>query len=77
MRDYPNMSYCAFENTSRAMDQLGQMLETAFENGEPLDFNRYELPHYRAMYEKCQALMELLEQHDELMAGQREEEAVE
>lgn len=68
MADYPNMSYCAFENTARAMDQLCQMLESALEDGEPLEFNQYEAPHYRAMFDKCQALMDLIEQHEELKA---------
>ena len=77
MGDYPNMSYCAFENTSRAMTQLCSMLESALEDGEPLDLSQYELPHYRAMFDKCQALMDLIEQHEELKAEQREEEDVE
>ena len=77
MGDYPNMSYCAFENTSRAMTQLCGMLEEALENGEPLSLNQYELPHYRAMFDKCQALMELIEQHEELKAEQRDEEDME
>lgn len=74
MGDYPNMSYCAFENTSRAMNQLCGMLEDAIDNGEPLDLNQYELPHYRAMFDKCQALMALLEEHEELKKELREAE---
>ena len=74
MRDYPNMSYCAFENTARAMDQLCGMLESALEDGEPLNLNQYEMPHYRAMFDKCQALMDLIEQHEELRFTDEDEE---
>jgi hypothetical protein len=67
MSNYPNMSYCAFENTAAAMDQLAEMLDNAVQNNEPLDLNQYELRHYREMHEKCRALMELLEQHEDMV----------
>ena len=34
--NFPNMSYCAFENTSNAMDQVAGMVEAALESREPL-----------------------------------------
>ena len=33
MRDYPNMSYCMFENTMAAMKQCASGIEEALENG--------------------------------------------
>jgi hypothetical protein len=68
MHNFPNMSYCAFENTSRAMDQLAYMLEEAIREGEPLNLNQYEERAYYELYDKCQSLMDLLEQHENLKA---------
>jgi hypothetical protein len=61
------MSYVAFENTSNAMDQVAGMLEEALQANEPLDLNRHEQRPYSEMWEKCRALMELLEQHQQLV----------
>ena len=72
MSNYPNMSYCAFENTSRAMTQLITMISLAIEDDEPLDFNRDELSYYRSMFNKCQELMELIDQHNDLMANKKD-----
>ena len=66
-RDFPNMSYCAFENTSNAMDQVANMLDEALQANEPLELNRYEQRPYEGMYEKCRALMNLLEEHQQLV----------
>lgn len=73
-RDYPSMSYCAFENTSNHMDQVASMLEEALQEGVPLELNRYEQRPYEGMYEKCRALMELLEQHQQLVEDRAAEE---
>lgn len=73
-RDFPNMSYCAFENTSNAMDQVANMLEEALQEDEPLELNRYEQRAYEGMYERCRALMELLEQHQQLVEDRAGEE---
>jgi hypothetical protein len=70
MRDYPNMSYCAFENTSNAMDQVASMLEAAIERNEPLKLNKHEQRPYKGMRDKCLALMEILEQHQKLAEAQ-------
>lgn len=71
MRDYPNMSYCAFENTAAAMDQVAGMLEAALDSNEPLELNRHEQRPFGEMWEKCRALMELLERHQEMVDGRK------
>jgi hypothetical protein len=77
MRDYPNMSYCMFENTMAAMKQCASGLEEALENGEPLELNQYEQRPFNNMYEMCRAMMELLEQHQEMAESQTQVEEVE
>ena len=77
MRDYPNMSYCMFENTMAAMKQCASGIEEALENGEPLELNQYEQRPFNNMYEMCRAMMELLEQHQELAESQSQVEEVE
>jgi hypothetical protein len=73
MRDYPNMSYCMFQNTMAAMMQCASGIEEALENGEPLELNQYEQRPFNEMYEMCRALMELLEQHQEMAESQVDE----
>ena len=73
MRDFPSMSYCAFENTANHMDQVANMLDQALQEGEPLELNRYEQRPYEGMYEQCRALMGLLEQHQQLVEDQASE----
>ena len=68
MSDYPNMSYCMFENTSNAMDQIASALEDAIENNELLELNAYEERPFTSMYDKCVSLMRLLEQYDDMQA---------
>jgi len=75
MRDYPNMSYCMFENTMAAMKQCASGLEEALENGEPLELNQYEQRPFNEMYEMCRAVMELLEQHEEMVQDIKVQEA--
>lgn len=65
-RDYPSMSYCAFENTANHMDQVANMLEEALQENEPLYLNQYERRPYEGMWEKCRRLMALLEEHQQL-----------
>ena len=66
-RDYPSMSYCAFENTSLHIDQVANMLDEALQENEPLDLNEYEQRAYNRMYEQCRKLMDLLEDHQALV----------
>lgn len=59
----PNMSYCAFENTTLAMEQLIDMLQAASEENMT-DFvssmSRHEFQSFRNMYETCERLMEAI-----------------
>ena len=71
------MSYCMFENTMAAMKQCASGLEEALENGEPLELNQYEQRPFNNMYEMCRAMMELLEQHQEMAESQTQVEEVE
>ena len=66
-RDYPSMSYCAFENTSLHMDQVANMLDEALHESGPLDLSDYEKRAYERMYEQCLKLMSLLEDHQALV----------
>jgi hypothetical protein len=68
------MSYCAFKNTSAAMNQIAGMLDEAIQNRQPLELNDFEIRYYRSMHDKCSSLMELLEQHEELAAEVNEKE---
>ena len=55
----PNMSYCAFENTTLAMEQLIDMMEAARDEGVAKFINgmsRYEADAFRNMYEMCERL---------------------
>jgi hypothetical protein len=54
--DYPNMSYCAAENTLRAINQLIDLINDGQKNGaEP---GGYE---YRAIHNLCNAAADLAE----------------
>lgn len=66
-RDYPSMSYCAFENTGNHLDQVMNMLDEALYENEPLYLNEYEQRAYNRMYEQCRRLMDLLEDHQNLV----------
>ena len=64
----PNMSYCAFENTGAAMDQVAEMLDVAVEEGEALQFSSpSEARAFDELYEKCRAMMELLERYQDIV----------
>lgn len=69
MSNYPNMSYCAFENTLSALAQLRDMLSQAVDDGEPLDFSsRDESEAYNNLHEMMEEIAGLMELHDELVA---------
>lgn len=61
----PNMSYCAFENTSHAIDQLIGMLSDAIDEHERLDINRYEQHYFRSMKMRAQRLVTMMEQYED------------
>ena len=66
----PNMSYCAFENTYRALKQLKDMLNEALDNQEPMDLNQYEQRPYRNMSDLCAEIQELIGLHDDMVEDQ-------
>ena len=73
-RDYPSMSYCAFENTGNHLEQVMNMLDEALQENEPLDLNEYEQRAYNRMYEQCRRLMDLLGDHQNLIDDCGEED---
>lgn len=74
MSRYPSMSYCAFENTGNHLDQVMNMLDEALYENEPLYLNEYEKRAYNRMYEQCRKLMDLLEDHQNLIDDCGEED---
>lgn len=54
--DYPNMSYCAAENTLRAINQLIDLINDGHKNHE--EPGSYE---YRAIHSLCNAASDLAE----------------
>ena len=75
MRDYPNMSYCAFENTSRAIRQLMQMIGEAIDDGEPLCMSsRDEKFAFHEMPALLEDFKDMLDQYDEHFAEVEEGE---
>lgn len=71
MIDSPNMSYCQFENTARAIDQLMTNMQEYIEKGKCLEFvedmNQYERQAFESMSSKLQELQEMLAIMDECM----------
>ena len=66
MSNYPNMSYCAFENTAAAIRQLIGMLGDAIDDGEPREMSSYqEQRAFKEMHELIQSFQETLEQYNE------------
>lgn len=69
MIDHPNMSYCQFENTTRAIDQLILNMQEAIEKGKCTEFvedmNQYERQAFEQMESKLQELQEMLSIVDE------------
>lgn len=64
MIDHPNMSYCQFENTARAIDQLMTNMQEALDSGKWEEFldsmNQYEREAYDSMAYKCRELQNML-----------------
>ena len=64
---YPNMSYCAFENTLSAIRQLQNMVGNAIENDEPLEFSSIqEKQAFEELQIQMDVLQELMEQYNEM-----------
>lgn len=67
MSNNPNMSYCAFENTLSALNQLRDMLAQAIDEGEPLEFSsRDEKQAYADLKEVMEEIADLQQQHDDM-----------
>lgn len=63
MSNYPNMSYCMFQNTRSAMDQLAEfMIEADFD--AVLDISQYELVAMRELVGYCEQYIRLAENFD-------------
>lgn len=64
MIDHPNMSYCQFENTSHAIDQLINNMADALNNNTAREFvedmNQYEREAFESMHAKLEELQEML-----------------
>lgn len=58
MSDYPNMSYCMFQNTLMAMEQLTDFLAHA-EGEELMDVSRDELKAMMEIYDQCESFLNL------------------
>jgi len=67
MSRYPNMEYCAFENTSSALDQLIEMVQIAVDEDERLTFTSSDEKHaFYYIRDKLEDLMGALDQYMEL-----------
>ena len=64
MSNYPNMSYCMFENTQLAMDQLAEFLQAA-DQDDMLDISKTELRAMRELVGYCEQYIRLVEDFDD------------
>lgn len=55
--NYPNMSYCAFENTTLAMRQLLNMMREV-DSLQELDLSHEELRAFRELQDLCELFAE-------------------
>lgn len=63
MSNYPNMSYCMFQNTRAAMDQLALFMQEA-DFDDVLDISRDELCAMRELVGYCEQYIRLAEDFD-------------
>ena len=65
MSNYPNMSYCMFENTTMAMRQiLGALVEAEYVEDLKLNY-QYEKPAYNRLKELCGEIIYEVERLEE------------
>ena len=64
MRNYPNMSYCMFQNTQMAMDQLAEFMQEA-DMDDVLDISDDELRAMRELVGYCEQYIRLVEEFDD------------
>ena len=63
MRNYPNMSYCMFQNTQIAMDQLAEFMQEADED-DMMDMSKDELRAMRELVGYCEQYLQMVEEFD-------------
>jgi hypothetical protein len=63
MSNYPNMSYCMFQNTQMAMDQLITFMQEA-DQDDMLDMSRDELRAMQELFGYCEQYMRLADEFD-------------
>jgi len=77
MSNYPNMSYCMFQNTQMAMDQLAEFMQEA-DMDEVLDISKDELRAMRELVGYCEQYIRLAEEfeakREEMLASFEEDE---
>jgi|SanBayMetagenome_1026888.scaffolds.fasta_scaffold01962_8 hypothetical protein len=77
MSNYPNMSYCMFQNTRMAMDQLAEFMQEA-DMDDVLDISDDELRAMRELHGYCEQYIRLAEQfeakREEMLANFEEDE---
>jgi hypothetical protein len=77
MRNYPNMSYCMFENTQGAMNQLAEFMIEA-DQDDVLDISRTELRAMQELVGYCEQYIRLVEEFEErrqaILSGCAEDE---
>ena len=63
MSNYPNMSYCMFQNTLGAMNQLAEFMIEA-DQDDILDMSKDELRAMRELFGYCEQYLRLAEEFD-------------
>ena len=63
MSNYPNMSYCMFQNTLGAMNQLAEFMIEAYQD-DVLDMSKDELRAMRELFGYCEQYLRLAEEFD-------------
>ena len=64
MSNYPNMSYCMIENTSRAMAQIVEALADVGGDWSQMDLNQYERSHVDRLASLCREYLDAHEDYD-------------
>lgn len=73
MRDYPNMSYCMFNNTLLALEQINEFIME--ENDEELvDVRDEELAKAQELYYACKEYLSLYKDMVRIIENYEEEE---
>jgi len=72
----PNMSYCAFENTQLALEQLHHMVSEAIDDNEPLPLTSRDEEHaFENIRDTMRELIRALEEYDEMVEAREQEDA--